>query len=53
MKKQISLHVFNDFKSFLANEIELTIEHYDWLKWLFKGSPSVHLKKIKFQKISF
>ena len=35
---------------FFTNEIELTIEHYDWSKNLFKGSPSVHLKKIKFQK---
>ena len=50
VKKQIWLHFFNDFKFFLANEIELTIEHYDWSKWLFKGSPFVHLKKIKFQK---
>ena len=52
MKKQICLHVFNDFKSLLANEIELTIGHYDWSKRLFKGSTFVHLKKIKFQKIS-
>ena len=37
---------------FLANEIELTIGHYDWSKRLFKGSTFVHLKKIKFQKIS-
>ena len=35
---------------FFTNEIELTIEHYDWSKKLFKGSPSVHLKKIKFKK---
>ena len=53
MKKQICLHVFNDFKSFLVNEIELTIKHYDWSKRLFKVSLFVHLKKIKFQKISF
>ena len=52
MKKQICLHVFNDFKSFLVNEIELTIKHYDWSKRLFKVSLFVHLKKIKFQKIS-
>ena len=50
MKKQIWLHVFNDFKSFLANEVELTIEHFDWSKRLFKGSPFVHLKKIKKKK---
>ena len=50
MKKQIWLHVCNDFKSFLANEIKLTIEQYDWSKRLFKGSTFVHLKKIKFQK---
>ena len=37
---------------FLANEIELTIGHYDWSKRLFKGSTFVHLKKMKFQKIS-
>ena len=50
MKKQIWLHVCNDFKSLLANEIKLTIEQYDWSKRLFKGSTFVHLKKIKFQK---
>ena len=32
MKKQIWLHVFNDFKSFLAKGVELTFKCHDWRK---------------------
>ena len=32
IKKQIWLHVFNDFKSFLAKGIKLTFKHHDWRK---------------------
>ena len=50
MKKQIWLHVFNDSKSFLADENELTIEHYDWSKEVVQRITFCSFEKDKISK---
>ena len=47
MKKQIWLHVFNDFKSFLAKGIELTFKHHDWRKEVVQRISLCSFKKKK------
>ena len=54
MKKQIWLHVFNDFKSFLAKGIELTFKHHDWRKEVVQRISFCSFKKERiFQNFFF